>query len=43
MAGAELKDMPSEESTNYQKCGGNKDTLYSQFIVKAESLIVQGF
>ena len=44
MAGVELKDMPSEESNNYKKCGGNKDMLYSQFTGKAECLlIVQGF
>jgi hypothetical protein len=29
-----------EESTNYQKYGGNKDMFYSQFIEKAESLLI---
>ena len=38
MAGVELKDMPSEESNNYKKCGGNKDMLYSHFTGKAESV-----
>jgi hypothetical protein len=30
----------SEESTNCQQCGGNKDMLYSQFTGKAESLLI---
>ena len=34
MVGVELKDMPSEESNNYKKYGGNKDMLYSQFTGK---------
>ena len=33
MAGVELKDMPSEESSNYQKCDGKAESL----------LIVQSF